>query len=70
MKISYARQFWLEFKIAAKECPGLFFAPLIGAFKYTDAEWDRVMTEAKARWAAYDAENAAAESTSEVKKPA
>lgn len=57
MKISFAEEFWIETKIAFKESPRLFFAPIIGAFKYTNAEWDRVIREAKERWAAYDAEN-------------
>jgi len=70
MKISFAEEFWLELKIAAKECPKLFFAPLIGAFKYTNAEWDRVFAEAKVRWAEYDAQNALAEENKEVRNPA
>lgn len=70
MKTPYAAQFWIETKIAFKESPKLFFAPIIGAFKYTDAEWDRVIREAKERWARYDAENAGSEPAAKVKHPA
>jgi len=70
MKISFAEEFWIETKIAFKESPKLFFAPIIGAFKYTDAEWDRVIREAKERWAVYDAENAEADAAEQARNPA
>ena len=70
MKISFAEEFWIETKIAFKETPRLFFAPFIGAYRYANAEWDRVNAEAKARWAVYAAQNAEAETNAKVEKPA
>jgi hypothetical protein len=70
MKTSRVQHSWDELKIAFRESPGLFFAPIIGAFKYTNAEWNRVFAEAKARSEAYHSENAETESAKEINKPA
>ena len=70
MKTSRAQHSWNELKIAFRESPKLFFAPIIGAFKYTNAEWNRVFAEAKARSEAYNAENAETEPAKQAKHPA
>jgi hypothetical protein len=70
MKTTLRQQLWLEFKIAAKECPGLFFAPIIGMFKHTNAEWGRVFAESRARWNTWETENAEPGSGKDVQKPA